>query len=96
MKDVTEQQLLQFYKTLLELTQEMVLARQDGNWDLVDEIVRTRQEKINDYNRSFSITPSKELGQQIKLICKQIQESDKEILEEAIQWQAQIKQFLIR
>lgn len=88
-------EILQFFKNLLVMTENMVAARQVGNWDSVDEIAAVRLAAIRSYQLSAPVSPPMAIRQEVSQICEQIQLLDQEILQEAIEWRAQIKQFLI-
>ncbi len=89
-------EVLSFFDNLLELTRNMVAARNAGDWDTVEEIAAVRIAAIRSYELSVQTEPTTQHQQKIIETCLKIQQLDQEILDEAIEWRSQIKQFLIR
>lgn len=91
---MADQQALHYFEHLLELTREMLSARQAGDWDLIGTLQAERLAEIQSFQDAKTSIAAQD-KEKIRQICLSIQAIDQEILDEAIVWRAQIKQFIM-
>lgn len=91
----TKPPLLRFYETLAEFNSRILAAREESDWDLIEKLVSTRQNWIDQHDTGNYLPPTPLERQKILQICQQIQASESELLEEARTWQDQIRRFIV-
>lgn len=93
---MAEKSLLAFFEKLQEISQTMLSTREDGDWDKLELLIATRSEMIRNHQDGNYPIPSPVDRQKIRVICENIQHSDKGILEDATEWRDQIRQFILK
>lgn len=93
---MAEKSLLAFFEKLQEISQTMLATREDGNWDKLELLIAARNEMIRNHQDGNYPAPSPVDRQKIRVICENIQHSDKGILEDATEWRDQIRQFILK
>lgn len=93
---MAEKSLLAFFEKLQELSETMVSAREDGNWDGIERLIAERGSLIKHFRESDFPPPSPADRQKIRGICESIQQSDRGIQEDATEWRDQIRQFILK
>lgn len=92
---MAEKQLLAFFEELHDISRTMILTREKGDWDRLEQLITLRLDLIKNHKDSNYPLPSTTDRQKIREICKSIQHSDKGILEDAKEWREQIRQFIL-
>lgn len=87
--------LLSFFEELAETNRAILSAREDGDWDKIGELVASRQIRIEQYSTGNFPPPSSEDRQKIRSICEQIRRSEEVIIDDAREWQEQIRKFIL-
>lgn len=93
---MTEKTLLAFFEHLQKISQTMVSVREDGDWDKLEQLIAERSELIQKHDDGNYPAPSATDRQKIRGICESIKNSDSGIMEDAIEWQNQIRQFILK
>lgn len=87
--------LLRFYEELAEFNRRILAAREESDWDLIERLASTRQTWVSQHDTGNYLPPTPLERQKILQICKHIQESESELLDEARTWQDQIRRFIV-
>lgn len=93
---MAEKSRLAFFEKLQQLSQAMLSAREEGEWDNIERLIAERGNLITHYRESDFPPPSAADRQKIRAICESIQHSDSGILEDATEWRDQIRQFILK
>ncbi|MEN3372865.1 flagellar protein FliT [Dechloromonas sp. ZS-1] len=91
----TKPSLLRFYEALAEFNKRILAAREESDWDLIEQLASTRQNWISQHDAGKYLPPTPPERQKILQICQQIQASESELLDEAQTWQGQIQRFIM-
>jgi hypothetical protein len=86
---------LAFFEELAETNRAILSAREEGDWEKVGELVASRQIRIEQYSTGNFPPPSSEDRQKIRSICEQIRRSEEDIINDAREWQEQIRKFIL-